>query len=130
MIRFHFALRPVEAIEPWGGERRPYLSWFGLSDGWYGLELSGQELFSVAREVAPGERPYVGYQVVRFWEDLLEIVPHVLTAVPADVASHLAEPSRWLSTVERIKADDALDSEFVARGLAWWYARGLFSGHL
>lgn len=73
---FNFELRPVHAITPWGGES-PTLSWFGLSDGWYWLELGGQEIFR-ARAVEPGEPPYADYQVVRLWEDVLELFPAVL----------------------------------------------------
>jgi hypothetical protein len=41
---FHFRLRELSAIQPWGQDD-PYLSWFSLTDGWYWLTLGGQELF-------------------------------------------------------------------------------------
>ena len=44
---FHFRLRDIDAIAPWGSPAHPTLSWFGLSDGWYWLTLDGQELFRV-----------------------------------------------------------------------------------
>ena len=73
---FNFLLRPVETIVPWGDET-PTLSWFGLSYGWYWLELGGQEVFR-ARTVTPGKPPYADYQVARLWEDLLELFSYEL----------------------------------------------------
>ena len=45
MLRFRFRLKPVEDIAPWGGsapDERPYFSWFGLTDGWFWIEVGGQ----------------------------------------------------------------------------------------
>jgi hypothetical protein len=126
--QFHFRLRPVDEILPWGNER-PSLSWFGLSDGWYWLEIDGQELFRVS-DTRPKIPPYVDYQVVRLWEDILEIAPDVLGEVPSDIAAQLCDPDGWLAAVERIQADDTLDEELVENGLGWWRARYLDSSHL
>jgi hypothetical protein len=127
-LRIHFALRPVAAIQPWSNDGRPSLSWFGLSDGWYWLEVGDQELFRAA-DAPAGTPPYADYQVVRLWEDILAIAPAVLDEVPADVAANVRDHESWLAAVERIVADDRLDHELVADGLRWWHERELDSGH-
>lgn len=38
---FQFRLRPLEEVEPWGGEK-PALHWFGLSDGWCWWRVDSQ----------------------------------------------------------------------------------------
>lgn len=137
-MELHFALRPVERIEPWTRDGRPWLSWFGLSDGWYWLRVGDQELFRAADASAnagasadDGDAPpYADYQVARLWEDVLDLLPSVLADVPGDVAAPLAHPERWLAAVDRLQADDAADAALVAAGLGWWHARALSSGHL
>ncbi len=87
LIRFRFELRPVAEVAPWGGER-PTLSWFGLSDGWYWIELGDVDLLRYLPE--DGEaRPYVDYYVVRLWEDLLQLLPVATEDVPADLVDVL-----------------------------------------
>jgi hypothetical protein len=103
VIRFRFELRPVDKITPWGGQDR-MLHWFGLTDGWYWIELDGHELLRYSDttlrrwrgEGYDAARPYVDYQVVRLWEDVIQLAPAVLEPVPADlarfVASHQVTP--------------------------------------
>ncbi|XVU21087.1 DUF5984 family protein [Actinoplanes sp. CA-054009] len=43
MIRFRFELYPLDEVSPWGGEQ-PRLHWFGLTEGWYWIEIGGHEL--------------------------------------------------------------------------------------
>ena len=134
MPLFNFILRPTAEIQPWGKPGQHSLSWFGLSDGWYWLELDGQELFRTREPAAPGEPPYADYQIVRLWEDLLDVVPAVLAPVPSDLARLLEAPERFLTTVERLQEDDLAEENSPASrvydGLAFWHARGLTSGHL
>jgi hypothetical protein len=90
VIRFCIRLRPVTDVEPWGSDN-PHLHWFGLTDGWYWIELEGHELLrysdqTVRRWGQAGDEvphPYVDYQVVRLWEDIIELTPAVLEPVPA-----------------------------------------------
>lgn len=56
MIRFRFELYPLDEMSPWGSDQ-PRLHWFGLTEGWYWLEASGQELLCRTREVHP--HPYI-----------------------------------------------------------------------
>lgn len=118
---FNFRLRPMGEIDPWGPipspdartpdwSRRPNLSWFGLTDGWYWLDAGGTELFRYgqahlehwARKHA-GERwlerteglPYVDYQVSRLWEDVLDMLPDVLEPVPQPLVPALRIDGWW-----------------------------------
>ncbi|WSK39909.1 DUF5984 family protein [Micromonospora maris] len=75
------------------------LHWFGLTDGWYWIDLNGHELLRYSDHTmrhlhADGYEgmPYVDYYVVRLWEDLLQALPAVLEPVPADLV--LFEPDR------------------------------------
>lgn len=128
-----FVLRPTADIQPWGEPGRFSLSWFGLSDGWYWLDLGGQELFRVREPEIATQPPYADYQIVRLWEDLLDLLPAVLEPVPADLAQLLRTPERFLATVERLQNDDLADENWrprISEGLAFWHARHLDSGHL
>jgi hypothetical protein len=131
---FNFVLRPTAEIQPWGEPGRHTLSWFGLSDGWYWLNLGGQELFRVREPEVAAAPPYADYQIVRLWEDLLDLVPAVLEPIPVDLAQQLRTPERFLATVERLQEDDLADENSmgirVREGLAFWHARHLDSGHL
>jgi hypothetical protein len=133
MSLFNFVRRPIAEIQPWGEPGRHTLSWFGLSDGWYWLELAGQELFRGREPEQPGEPPYVGYQVVRLWEDVLDIAPAVLAPVPPDLAGLLRAPEAFLAHAERLRADPAAHGateDDVDDGLAFWHARYLGTAHL
>ncbi|HEU5386015.1 MAG TPA: DUF5984 family protein [Streptosporangiaceae bacterium] len=102
MIRFRFGLTPLARVLPWGGQepgQEPRLHWFGLTDGWYWIELGdGRELLrysprTVARlRQGPGavvSHPYVDYYVARFWEDLALLTPAVTQPVPAGLLPFL-----------------------------------------
>ena len=133
MPLFNFALRPVAEIQPWGGPDQPSLSWFSLSDGWYWLELAGQELFRGLAPENPGEPPYVAYQVVRLWEDVLEVVRAALAPLPEDLAARLRAPERFVADIERLRAragEDQVEQVRIQEGLAFWNARELVSVHL
>ncbi|TWD73336.1 hypothetical protein FB561_7225 [Kribbella amoyensis] len=94
MIRFRFGLRPLAEIAPWGGDR-PNLSWFGLTDGWYWIELGDVDLLRHLPEDGD-EHPAVDYYVARFWEDLLRLFPAVIEDVPAALVDLLrSDPRTW-----------------------------------
>jgi hypothetical protein len=92
VIRFRFALTPMDRVRPWGRED-PHLHWFGLTDGWYWIELGDQELLRYSPETLgrfPSDdlgprHPYADYYVVRLWEDLIDLTPMVMQPVPNDL---------------------------------------------
>jgi hypothetical protein len=146
-MEFQFRLTPVEDIVPWGGEQEPAtLSWYGLTDGWFWIEIGGQELFRYSLQALryrerqePGHRPaplpYENYQVARYWEDLLALLPAVLDPLPADLAARVADAPSWTARQQaalqwqEAQADDAAwDTYYTALG--WWGDRTWDAGHL
>ncbi|MGW2278218.1 DUF5984 family protein [Streptomyces sp. NPDC001770] len=126
-IRFRFGLTPLDELAPWG-EERPVRHWFGLTDGWYCVDLDGHEVLRYsARTVAELRKdgvpphPYVDYYVARLWEDLLAIVSDAMEPVPGDLAGIAADPSpgwEWVDTPE-------------AEAAVGWHGAGyLYTGYL
>jgi hypothetical protein len=74
MFRFHFELRPLAEVPPWGGDR-PSLHWFGLSSGWYWISAQDREFLRYsdkAVDIWNLERPHADYYVARLWEDVAQ----------------------------------------------------------
>ncbi|MFD9542260.1 DUF5984 family protein [Streptomyces sp. NPDC060022] len=115
-IRFRFGLTPLETVGPWGS-KHPVLHWFGLTDGWYCIDLDGQEVLRYSERTVQELRknsdvgqphPYVDYYVVRLWEDMIALVSEAMEPVPQDLVNVAADTSpdwTWLDTPE---ADAAL----------------------
>ncbi|MBM0224750.1 DUF5984 family protein [Micromonospora sp. ATA51] len=136
-IRFRFELRPLAQVHPWGRDRRT-LHWFGLTDGWYWIELNGHELLrysdqTVRRWQADGYEglPYVDYYVARLWEDLLQLLPAVLEPVPANLVPFIeADFTGWqergeheeVFTAEVWYGNRVLDLGYRRNGpvIRWW----------
>lgn len=106
MIRFHFRLRPLADVETWGDRG---LHWFGLTDGWYWIEVDGYKLFHHPSNADSGQPSPVDYYVVRLWEDVQEVLPSVLEPVPADLVDRMtSDQDTWYGAgVEDVEA--ALD---------------------
>lgn len=115
MPLFDFQLRPLDKVAPWGNPERPRLHWFGLTDGWYSIDVGESRLFEYSGEIVTrwaeeypesvGELPWTGYQVVRLYEDVLEMLPATLAEVPDELHQLVAgvEAQReWNARVERI----------------------------
>ena len=93
MLRFPFALTPLDRVEPWGGER--HLHWFALTDGRYRMEVDGHELLDV------------DYYLARLWEDLLDWTSDVLEPVPEALAEFVSsDPLHWTDP-DTDEADEA-----------------------
>lgn len=146
-MHFNFRLKAIEAIEPWHTtEGQATLSWFALTDGWFWIEVAGQELFRYSRAALdfwqqqdPGTdvipSPYTDYQVARYWEDLLQMLPVVLDPLPSDLATRVADAEGWrdwLADAERCfracDDDSAMDRYQTAVG--WWQERTWDASHL
>lgn len=130
LLRFCFELRPVADIVAWGPSGNRSLSWFGLTDGWQCLETAAGRLLEYAEPFEAGESRWLEYQVVRLFEDLLEIWPWVSDPVPKDIASRFfacysaPEAAHVLSE----SAPDA--DELWLEACAWWDHRQLAFTHL
>jgi len=101
----------------WGGDT-PTLHWFGLTDGWYWIELGDVRLLKFAADY---DIPYVDYYVVRLWEDLLALLPAALEEVPDELVEFLASDGRGWNDVDSEAADAAMNC---------WAARDLYFGYL
>jgi hypothetical protein len=110
MALFNFTLLPLEQIAPWGPPEKPSLSWFGLSLGYFWLELGGQQVLRSAESDATGEPPFCNYQLARYWEDLLHMLPEVLEPVPADILAMRGAPD-WEQRFAQ--AERALDAGYT-----------------
>ncbi|MFJ5924343.1 DUF5984 family protein [Kitasatospora sp. NPDC092948] len=129
-IRFRFGLTPLDEVRPWGAGH-PVLHWFGLTDGWYCIDLDGHEVLRYTERTVRELRsdtdggqpcPYVDYYVVRLWEDMIELVSEAMEPVPpdlVDIAADISPDWAW---------QDAPDEADAA--LAWHSAGFLRTGHL
>jgi hypothetical protein len=48
---FNFVLCPLEEITPWGNEDQYSLSWFGLTEGGYWLQVGEDQLFRYSGDI-------------------------------------------------------------------------------
>ena len=129
-LRFRFELRPVADITPWGEPDDRSLSWFGLTDGWQCLETAAGRLLEYARSEKPGESRWVEYQVVRLFEDLLEIWPWVSDPVPEDIVSRFLGCQSEAEASRSASITDPTTQELWWDACSWWYNRQLQFGHL
>jgi hypothetical protein len=108
--------------------KQPYVGWFGLTDGWYWLQMNeNDEFFRYSKDLlthwqerypaeptsAPWQKsypsespplPYADYYVVRLWEDILELLPPILEPLPPKFAQLLEteeQVSRWQKRVRQ-----------------------------
>jgi hypothetical protein len=143
---FHFQLDATEDIAPWGGDdQRPNLHWYGLTSGWFWIEVLDQELFRYSQAVLEHwattysefqpALPYEDYQVARYWEDLLNMLPAILDPIPEELARQVATPDEWKRRQERAwhwqegqEGQAAWDTCYDAFG--WWGRRTWDAFHL
>lgn len=128
-MRFLFKLRDVASIRPWGTTPDLSLSWFGLTDGAYCIETAAGRLLEYVGP--PDEQlgvPWCDYQVVRLFEDLIDILPQVLEPVPDDIVARF---SQWQSdpTSQDAPEDDRLAEAWFDAQM-WWGWRQLDFGYL
>jgi len=137
-LRFCFELTPVEDVQPWGKGEDRKLHWFGLTDGHYWISTPLGEALRYTDEILKqwgGNSPYVDYQVARFFEDLLSVLPAALEPVPLDVAALISD-TRWFDRAEHWIADKEDEdirqerSGLCYEAMDWYQARALDSMHL
>lgn len=89
---FNFTLVPVENVRPWGEPGNLNLHWFGLTDSQYWIEAGSDSLLeysNLVRERFGGSR-YCDYYVARLYEDVMEMVPHVLEPIPPVLVPYIS----------------------------------------
>lgn len=143
-LRFEFRLDPLPDVRPWGDEKLT-LHWFALTQGWFWITVGETELFRYSRAAqeywtkeypqhAPA-LPYEEYYVVRYWEDLQQILPVVLDPVPDDLVRRVSNRAVWEEWRQKAWAwqeqqdnETAWDVWYAAVG--WWDGRAWDAGHL
>lgn len=134
---FDFQLRALNQIQPWGAPEDPYLHWFGLTDGFYWMNVGEQTLLEYSQQVQsqPGATRYCNYQVALVHEDLLDMVPHVLAPVPQELQPFISLHSRDSYWEAWTSLDDALlfgnpNLDLLGDAGSWMGARTLDSLYL
>ena len=129
----NFALAPLEDVPPWGEPGSYRLHWFGLTYGEYWIQAGDAALFEyTAHARKAGTRRYCDYQVVRLYEDLLEMLPYILEAVPEPLVPYIrGETAKaWLDAYrEWCDGNDDLCEIADAAG-SWSRLRRLDSAYL
>jgi hypothetical protein len=105
MALFEFELKPLDRIQPWGEPDDPNLHWFGLTDGYYYLNAKGHQLFRYTDEILnhwnsknislDANLPYPDYQIVRLYEDLLDILPNIYQPIPDYIFDRIGDMSSF-----------------------------------
>lgn len=117
MALFEFNLKPLGEISPWGEKPNLHLDWFGLTDSTYYMNVGNEKLFQYSEEIleywskessycVSYKNPYYDYQVSRLYEDLLDILPNILQAIPQTLYG-------YISTIEKQKNWEQSLSEIV-----------------
>jgi len=145
MSLFEFKLKDLRDVLPWGEAPDLCLHWFGLTDGIYFLNVGNDQLFRASELMLRHwsrqdnsidlNQPYVDYQVVRLYEDLLDILPDILDPVPTTVNKLIDTSSAqksWYSSLDwyfETDENDELDDLFF-NATDWWSFRKLSTLHL
>jgi hypothetical protein len=79
--------------------------------------------------------PYVDYQVVRLYEDLLDILADVMQAIPTELQQYVESqksPESWEKKLWDVinSADDEETGELYSLATQWWNSRSLSAMHL
>lgn len=96
-----FKLDPIEKVQPWGDDGDKRIHWFALTQGSYRIKVDDEYLLNYNEEfnnycrkkhpeyIFPSTTS-VEYYVVRFWEDLVNILPHILEPIPSKIQSTIS----------------------------------------
>lgn len=143
---FDFCLRPLEEVQPWGQSPDLSLSWFGLTEGFYRLQVGSEFLLNYsdefvnhwARRSSNGySGSFIDYYVVRFWEDILDMLPDMLEPLPPELSSFFEndrtawfrwerDALNWLDN--QFDEDKAVETFELA--VSWQHTRRLDAAYL
>lgn len=135
----NFTLAPFEKIVSWGEPGSYRLHWFGLTYGEYWIEAGVASLFEYSDHArAAGVERYCNYQVVRLYEDLMDMLPYILEPVPRSLAPYMfGEPANALRNACdacRDRSDGGLDADYsfelTEAAVMWSRKRYLDSSYL
>jgi hypothetical protein len=139
-VLFNFNLTALEQVQPWGEPGNCNLHWFGLTDGEYWIQAGDDALleYSDAAREGFGYPRYCSYQVIRLYEDITEMLPHILDPVPGRLMPYISwchGASTWDATLASWCADEDTADEESFRDMwgaasAWSGQRTLDTGYL
>jgi hypothetical protein len=140
MPLFNFRLKPLMEVTPWGTGDAQSLHWFGLTDGWYWLDVGEEELFRYTPQLIQHLKrsdnfPYVDDQIVRLWENVIGLLPTILEPLPLSLLHKINVYESWFHWIEKAQQwiDATEDQQLIdvyTDALDWWGARQLWTGHL
>jgi hypothetical protein len=85
----NFKLFPLDSIAASVKPEPPGLTWYGLTQGEYWIELGDNTLFEYTESAWPDGMHHCEYPVARLHEDLLDMLPSILEPVPQALAPYL-----------------------------------------
>jgi hypothetical protein len=146
MALFEFKLKLLQNFKSYSEEHALTLSWFWLTDGIYYMNVGQEQLFRVTNEMlnhwkqeypdTDVNQPFVDYQVVRLYEDLLEILVDVMQPIPTELQKYIAtreEFENWSSSVWDLweSTEDEEIKDICELAIEWCgYSRHLSTLHL
>jgi hypothetical protein len=112
MALFEFELKPLQSIQPWGEPDDPNLHWFGLTDGYYYLDAKGNQIYRYTEEILAHWKnqnisidpslPYPDYQVVRLYEDFLDILSNIYQPIPSYIFDRIESMASFEHFLSRL----------------------------
>jgi hypothetical protein len=139
VVLINFTLAPIEKITPWGQPGSYGLHWFGLTYGEYWIQAGEAALFEYSDHARKaGITRYCDYQVVRLYEDLMEMLPYILEPVPEPLVPYIfgEQAKAWRNAYDAWcdKNDDVLDTDYFCEladaAVVWSGKRHLDSAYL
>ena len=147
---FDFSLCLLDDVQPWGEPPNLSLSWFGFTIGFYRLKLGSIYLLNYSEQfinhwdhkfLDAYNGSLVDYQVVRLWEDVLDLLPYTLEPVPTELHKFLTmDYATWSSWYDKAVdwRENQLESgsdkdevwEIMNVATSWRYNRWLNAGYL
>ena len=137
MNLFEFKLRPLTEVEPWGEEPDLSLQWYGLTDGFYHMNVGEEQLFRYSNELMDVwskdhsySNPFFEYQVVRLLEDVLDMLPDVLQPIPPELHRIISTTEKLLEWEDKLTdisdaAEDGIVEDIYYTASDWLFPRRL-----
>jgi len=132
-VLINFTLAPIEEIDPWGEPGSYRLHWFGLTYGEYWIQAGEAALFEYGDHARnAGAKRYCDYQVVRLYEDLVEMLPYILEPVPEPLVPYIRGESAkaWLNAYGAWRDRNDYFCEIADAADTWSRMRRLDSAYL